>query len=292
MGRAIYTHAMKCVRNCVICGSCEITKKIGQFAPFISHRVFDYPIGHLIIGDQPHFPFIITNALRCNRCGFVFSQLRFDDEEMASIYRDYRGESYVKARNIFEPGYADMNVHIGNCQQEVDSRQRAMHTFLEGVVDRSSIKTVLDYGGDKGQHIPKAFSECKRYVYDISNVGTIDGIAIVNDLTGLGNVDFIMAANVFEHLPYPGDAITNIKKVCGKNTVFFVDVPLEMNNSEVISEAEMPSFFHEHINFFTSKSLIALMVNSGFRPLKIEVIEMDFGWTKAKSLFIASAPLF
>jgi hypothetical protein len=69
---------MKVAQSCVVCGSADLTKKLGQFFPFIVHKVLDYPICHVSRGNQMMFPPLLTNAIRCRACGFCFSQLRFE----------------------------------------------------------------------------------------------------------------------------------------------------------------------------------------------------------------------
>ncbi len=81
---------MKIVHQCVVCESKDVTKQIGQFAPFIAHRVCDYPICHLTINGEQIFPFMLTNSITCNNCGFIFSQIRFEQDEMSRIYKNYR----------------------------------------------------------------------------------------------------------------------------------------------------------------------------------------------------------
>jgi hypothetical protein len=218
----------KIVFNCVFCGSKDLTKKIGAFAPYVSHKIFDYPIGQVSMGGVAVFPSIFTNSIRCQCCGFIFSQLRPDNDEVARLYGDYRRPSYAQVRDLFEPGYAAIHDQIGNSQQEMESRQAAMADFLQDV-PFGSLKSVLDYGGDRGQHIPPAFSHCDKHVFDISKIAVVNGVNIVNSLQMLDKVDFIMSLNVFEHLSYPMDVMTELRSVCHKDTYVFIDIPLEVD---------------------------------------------------------------
>jgi Methyltransferase domain len=275
------------VKNCVICNSTNLKKSLGQIAPFIAHKILDYPLCYVNYGDKTMFPILLANGVLCNDCGFVFSQVRFDDEEMSAIYSGYRGEAYVKTRSYFEPGYDKINSAIGS-QYEIENRQIAISEFLADVVDFSTVKTVLDYGGDKGQHIPRAFKKCSKFVYDVSNVGVVDGVVVVSDLSGLGFMDFVMAANVFEHIPYPNSVIQHIKSVCSKGTTIFIDVPLELDEIDVAQGGDLPSYFHEHINFFSRHSLRYFLNHNGFQVLKIEVVSIDCGWARVNSIYAAA----
>ena len=228
--------------KCPCCGSKNFEKRLGFFQPFISHKVMDYPIDQIIIqGSAPFFPLLFTNSLRCLSCSFVFSQARFDDDEMGRIYSGYRDEAYADLRNRFEPGYKELNQHIGKHPQEVSSRADALFDFMSTRVNPEHVNSVLDYGGDKGQHIPEYFCNAKKYVYEVSGIEAIEGVTKVND-SSIGCVDFIMCSNVLEHLPYPSKTLNNIKEWMDKETMLFVDVP-----DEITGAAEHPISFHEHI---------------------------------------------
>jgi SAM-dependent methyltransferase len=277
---------MKLVSNCVCCSSAKLVKKIGLFAPFISHRVMDYPLSKLMLGESDiGFPTLYTNSMHCEVCDFVFSQLRFEDEEMARIYKDYRNDSYAEIRNIFEPGYLELNMHIGKSQSERDNRQLVMSEFLSSEIDVEKIHTVLDHGGDAGQHIPKFFENTEKYVYEVSGVDPVEGVKSVDNLNNMKTIDFIMNCNVLEHVPYPKKILKEIKNLCHKDTVLFIDVP-----SERTEENNYPSFFHEHINYFNEKSISTLLKSEGFQLLKMQTFSIDFGWCQAKSTFVIAKP--
>jgi SAM-dependent methyltransferase len=163
-----------------------------------------------------------------------------------------------------------------------------MQHFLSDLIQADQARAVLDFGGDKGQHIPTMFSHCQRYVYDISNLNSVKGVTITNDLGSIGKVDFVMASNVLEHLPYPGKALDEIRQVCEADTLVFIDVPLEMNDSHVVEHDKTPMMFHEHCNYFNSRSLAALMTAHGFTPLKLLVLNVDFGWASGNQIFVAA----
>ncbi|MBU6512292.1 MAG: methyltransferase domain-containing protein [Betaproteobacteria bacterium] len=281
---------MKVVNACVVCGSRNLSKRFGQFAPFVAHRIADYPMGTINIGGQTLHPPLFTNSMRCADCGFVFSQIRFEDDELQRLYQDYRGPEYTRVRNFFEPGYDKLNERIGSSPLEVRNRAAALMGFLQGLVDPRSRTSVLDYGGDMGQHIPQDFAHCRRFVFDISRVATVDGVSIVNDVNGLGVMDFVICSNVLEHVPFPARVIDDIKKVCGPDTVLFVDVPLEMNPAQDPPDQEIPAFFHEHVNYFTPRSINALLRYHGFSTLKTELFTIDMGWVTGHAIYVLARP--
>ncbi len=279
---------MKVARSCVVCGSADLARTLGQFFPFIAHRVLDYPICHVRLGDRMMFPPLLTNAMRCRSCGLCFSQIRFDDDELANIYRGYRGPEYVRTRSIYEPGYENLNPLIGNTPAEIENRQIAVARFFDGLVDLARMTSVLDHGGEKGQHIPRACAAARRYVYEVSDAEPVPGVTKIADLRSLGIVDFVMSANVLELIPYPNRLMAEIKTVCDARTTLFLDVPLEISTADDLPDAAIPAAFHEHINYFTPRSLTALIRHNGFRVLKMDVVEIDEQWRKAVQIFAAA----
>lgn len=271
---------MKLISNCVCCGSKKLEKRLGYFQPFISNKVMDYPAQELNVNGGRFYPLLFTNSLKCLDCSFVFSQVRFDDEEMGKIYTDYRGESYTALRSIFEPGYAQLNKNLGKHPQEIQSRAAALTSFVQSEVDVAEISFVLDYGGDEGQHIPASFSKAKKYVYEVSGVDVIEGVTKVND-SFTGCADFIICSNVLEHLPYPAKALDKISNWMHKNTLLFIDVP-----DEIAANEHHPISFHEHINYFTEPSAKALMQKNGFEVLKVKTVELDYGYAQARQVFL------
>ena len=277
---------MKLTANCVSCGSNGVDKKIGLFAPFISHRVMDYPAQNLQLGGKEIGPPILfTNAVRCQVCEFVFSQVRFEDTEMSKIYENYRDETYAQLRNTFEPGYSQLNPLIGKSLTEINARQVAMADFFENGRALSHMKIVLDYGGDSGQHIPKFFEDAEKYVYEVSSSTPLEGVKSITDLKDIPSVDFIMCSNVLEHIPYPREVLREIKQLCTKNTKIFIDVPLEID-----AVNNFPSIFHEHINYFNEKSLRTMLNIEGFTVSKLNTYSMDFGWCQPKAVFALATP--
>ena len=131
----------------------------------------------------------------------------------------------------------------------------------------------------------KAIPDTEKFVYEVSGVEPVDGVKSVTDLKVMQPVDFIMNCNVLEHIPYPRSLLQEIKHVCHKDTVLFIDVPSERN-----AENNFPSYFHEHINFFNEKSISTLLKCEGFQVSKIRTYSIDFGWCQAKSTFVMAKP--
>ena len=225
------------------------------------------------------------NSMLCNQCGLVFSQIRFDADEMGRIYHGYRGEEYVRVRSIFEPWYADLaKSEKENSKANIQLRQEKMYNFLSDFSSFSDIKSVLDYGGDRGQFIPSFFLDAKKFVYEISGFDAVEGVTLLTslkELAALECISFVMCSNVLEHLPFPEDFFRQVDNIVDQNTYLFIDVPYD--GADVTVHGSHPIFFHEHINYFSQKSLAALLASNGYSLLKIEVVQCNLG--EVKSIF-------
>lgn len=237
------------IDHCPACHSDNIEKFPAFLYQFIVWR---------ITGNKPASN-VPIQGIKCNHCGFTCSESRIDSTEEASLYGGYRGNTYNNMRIECEPGYAQ-HLATFDDSEYMHVRQFGINMLIDKLVDKDKIKTVLDYGGDKGQHIPAAFASADRYVYEISNVSMLPGIKAF-DLNSELLMDFIMCCHVLEHKSEPDAIIKDIKRHMHKDTWLYIEVP----------EYEMygpGAAFHEHINSFTDSSMWALLDRMG-----IELVE-------------------
>lgn len=265
---------MRVAEKCICCSSINLAKKIGYFEPFISHRIFNLEYQrHIVKGVDIGFPRAITNSIFCKDCEMIFSQIRFDKCELEKIYDTYRDENYNEVRIAYEPNYKNIAHLVGNSETERLSRQEAMAQFFSNEIDFHEIRSILDYGGDSGQHIPVCFGNAIKFVYDISKKKAVDGVVNVSSLDHLSVVDLVVNANVLEHMPYPSQFFDEVKHLCNNDTYIFIDVPFELT-----ADNPYPVAFHEHINFFSPSSIEALLRSHQFALLKMEKVSVDYGF--------------
>ena len=105
----------------------------------------------------------------------LFLDMRFDDEEMAALYADYRGEAYTRERDRFEPGYAARNAIMLEGSAYIGQIEAILEPYL-GAKPR-----VLDWGGDTGVNTPFRSRAMQHDVYDISNRPMVEGAALAGD---------------------------------------------------------------------------------------------------------------
>ena len=103
--------------------------------PFIADRIFGWRPTEISpewgLRDIPvGLACSICKTMMCEDCGMLFLDMRFDDEEMASLYRDYRGEAYTRDRDRFEPGYAARNAIMLEGSTYIDQIEAILEPYL------------------------------------------------------------------------------------------------------------------------------------------------------------------
>ena len=233
------------IDHCPACHSTNVTKFPAYMYEFIEWR---------ITKQRPNNRTAIQ-GIKCNDCDFTCSDTRFDQQDETNLYDGYRNSLYDEMRIACEPSYAH-HLQNFNEQEYHNIRSFGINTLIDKYLNKPEIKTVLDYGGDKGQHIPESLSHAERYVYDISNVELMPNIKQFDPAT-TDKMDFVMCCHVLEHKSEPDEIINEIAKYVHKDTWLYVEVP----------EYEMygpNSSFHEHINSFTDRSMWALLNRCNF----------------------------
>lgn len=260
--------------SCVICGLPAGDIRRGFVAPFVASRVWGRP------------PFAVE-LRHCRKCEFLFFSPRLEPFEEELLYQQYRGESYVAMRHATEPWYTDrLNASL-SAAEVFASRCSAVRAVFARAGLLQSVRTVLDFGGNRGELVSGVFPDAEKYVYDISQVEPMAGVSRVT-LADCANVtfDLIICSNVLEHVAAPKVLADQIAAVANPGCLIFLEVPCEsplesvtrlkrvvqgvlllmMRPRTFLSVAPFRSLnvMHEHLNFFTPRALQSLADEMGW----------------------------
>lgn len=190
--------------TCIICGN--QTKE--QAPALISPWVRD-----LGIRDR------LSTYHLCKICNTGFFSKRYDANEMAKIYENYRGKNYLKIRTHWEPWYSNSYNSNHDSWEWIESRKASLTQFLitNGVI---RYETIVDIGGDRGQYIPDIADT--KIVLDISDKSTLDSVTRYTTFESLPFADLIIYAHVLEHVSNP---LEELKKLLSKSNYIYVEVP-------------------------------------------------------------------
>jgi 2-polyprenyl-3-methyl-5-hydroxy-6-metoxy-1,4-benzoquinol methylase len=86
--------------------------------------------------------------------------------------------------------------------------------------------------------------------------------------------DVIVAMNVFAHTANPLDVLMGIKKTLGKNGIAYI----QTSQANMFENSEFDTIYHEHISFFSVRSMKALLKRAG-----LVLVGVDFASVHGKS---------
>lgn len=243
--------------SCVCCDSRDIDSIAGTINPFIVER---------ITGVKNYI--IPCHSMTCNNCGSMFQDIRYTDEQLARLYKDYRSEEYITTREKYFPNYHELNSFFDTQVPYMDTIEALLLPHLKLPV------SILDYGGDTGINAPFA----GKRVLDIYDIGSNEPIAgtRVDKLTG--NYDLIMCSNVLEHVSHPELTLLDIKRFMKDDSILYVEIPIDGVSS---------TGWMEHLTLFTGKGLDLLFDMCGLDVIDTENVSITAaGYPVNQSLII------
>lgn len=242
---------MRLITNniCPACLGADLEEKPSRLQPFIVHRL----TGRKATKE------VKAITLICRACKTAFLNYRYADVQMARLYYHYRDAEYVRQRGLYEPYYPNLHQHINKRVEYMDVIEAFLSPLLHFPVD------ILDYGGDTGINTPFEGRRGKWDVYDIDAIPVMAGAYKV-ERPG-GPYDLIVCANVLEHVSYPDMILAEILPLMGKDTILYVEVPMEPPN---------PDGWHEHINLFSTAGMAAMLERCGFTLIAKRIEAVPF----------------
>lgn len=251
--------------QCLCCGSYKILSSSAILMPFVAHRVFNWrPVqishdwGLNTINNG--YAYSICNSLLCSVCEFLFLDIRFSEKELKNLYHNYRDAEYNSLREEYEPGYSKRNDDLNGGINYLNDIESFILPHVTLPV------TILDWGGDTGKNTPFKSNNNLIHIYDIGGKGAESSAVIVGKKEAFNNeYSLVVCCNVLEHVPFPLDVLQDITKTMSKRSLLYIEVPFEdifvkyKDNFHIHKK-----HWHEHINFFSEKSIKALITNAGF----------------------------
>lgn len=305
---------MYTVEACPCCQSKRSQERWAVVAPFLAHYAVE------------RSPFL-CKLLECSACSFRFFDTRLTPEEVGRLYSDYRGERYFAARHRWEFWYSrHVNDAIGGDPEEIAQRVATLEKILLPHVNNGTIKSVLDYGGDRGQFIPKSLG-IDKFVFELSDAEPEPGVNRIGSEQELNSMkfDFIMALGVLEHCSEPAMVLEQLRSCLVPGSLLCIGVPYErfgvgfagkgrLYRSYLNALLHFPAalvavdFYsaaarirlnhipplglvkcHEHLNFFNTSSLTALLERTGFKVVDSTVNCVPKYPVRMESLYILAS---
>lgn len=259
--------------KCICCYSKNLKSCSSILMPFISDRVFNWK--PILVKKKWNLKTIkrgmaysLANTLGCNNCGVIFLDIRFNKSQMSKLYDGYRDKEYIALREKYEPGYKKKDKLIK--KQAIYFHEK--ENFLKKNIDEKKIKNfkILDYGGNDGSNTP--FKKYKKVTIFELNKKFNQYYKKNFNKYYQKKFDIVVCTHVLEHEPYPLKLLNKINKNFMKeNSYLYLEIPIEKIVYD--SQPKRPNIlkkkhWHEHINFFTEESLVAM-----FKKTRLTVID-------------------
>jgi len=260
---------------CVCCGSTALARSPAVLMPLVAHRAFGW-IPVVIDADwgletiPSGRAYSLCNSLQCQDCGHLFLDIRFTEDQLSALYHDYFGQDYARLRDSYEPGYAARNETLLKVIPYLPEVEDFLHDLIP------PMPSILDWGGGRGLNTPFRNANTRHHVLDISNQEPVDGAQIITQgQVVAGAYDLVVCSNVIEHIPYPLDLLRQVTATLGPQSVLYLELPYERIMSE--SDDDLSAFrrkrhWHEHINFYSRKSLQTLLNRAGLSTIRSAMV--------------------
>jgi hypothetical protein len=266
------------VAECVICGAAIRNGRSAVVAPFLAKRIW----------NRSAFAAQLAN---CESCGLEFFNPRLEPEDEKRLYFRYRTEEYQRMRYATEPWYTEKFNESLSSDAAWQNRKRRLEPIVRELFASKKIETVLDFGGSRGELATLLFPKAKRFVYDISEVETVPGVIPLHseEECRQHQFDLIVTSNLLEHVGFPRQLMQPITAIASPGTLVFHEVPFEVSGGFMTMAKRMAQLavlgisrptvaaslmkpgglhvMHEHVNYFSPKSLDALMQQTGWKVL-------------------------
>lgn len=281
---------------CPICRAPGSVQAFGRIAPFILQ----------LRGAEKDTP-SDTTLCCCGACDLTYFSHRFDDETLAAMYSGYRNKQYLSIRRRWEPWYSrNVNSATEPGSDAVVNRVAFMTEIVGSHIPINDLRNIIDYGGDEGQFFPPSYSGPK-FVIEVSGKALVEGVQAAPCLEELpSKPHLVIAAHILEHLVEPTQLVERVRAAIANDGLFYVEVPLDRpivrpwhggspyrrylgwvsttRGSWIAADfasgifrnfgRRVPRFGavkqSEHINYFSTQSLRALLTVGGFRVISTQ----------------------
>ena len=287
------------------CRNCGLTHLVdlgfgGQVAPFFLKRVFNLEL-RLDSAANPIKKWLRRASIFPNRffkklyrtgafielqvcfdCHFVQTREPFSEDALARLYFDYRSETYNTERIRYEPEYRQIAEDVGRSSQETETRVATLTNWLRERIEFDDNFSMLDYGGADGRFLPRLAA--KKYVYEISDTAPLKDITRIANEGELRSYSYVQLAHVLEHVPSPLTMVRKLLPTINALGYLFIEVPQDLSD-ERIARLIDGAFdggiaIHEHINFYTVRSVGELIRAAGLKVIAVDAQTLDLGWSR------------
>lgn len=281
---------MQLADACICCGGSDLASSPAVLMPFVASRALgqepleitlEWGMRDLKLG----MAYTLCHSLQCRACGMLFMDYRFTPDQMAALYEGYRGSDYTRQRDRFEPGYA------AAAAQDYTRRHAYVAEVEAWLAPRLPEQPlILDWGGGDGRNTP-FLGRARVQVRDISGVPLVEGAESADPHITSRHItsghDLLVCMQVLEHVTDPLVVLQEMLPLMASQTLLYLEVPHEALVRQHLPGTDLTPhkrYWHEHINFFTEKSLHQIAARAGLHVVDTLRLPFDNGVRRGEVL--------
>jgi 2-polyprenyl-3-methyl-5-hydroxy-6-metoxy-1,4-benzoquinol methylase len=251
--------------NCLICGSSALSKIIDLGNQPYADTFVDETRYHDML------PVYNLSCAMCDSCGYVQTTCT---------------TSPLERYNMFDYSYTSSNSSVA---------KRHWKDYSKEVIDFLSVSavegiSVCEIGSNDG-FLLSLFKnigaevlgvDASEYLVNIANQNNIPTIQSIFDYDNSDDIlrifkqkfDLVMANNVFNHSDNPVSFSMGVGNILKDGGFFVFEVPYWKST---IDSHKIDQIYHEHVSYFTAKSVKNIMEKNGFEVCNIKVVDYHGG---------------
>lgn len=249
--------------SCLVCNSNNLVGIIDLgIQPFADTFISEENFSH----SEATYPLICD---LCTNCGHVQTACKTDPKERYFLFNDY---SYTSSNSSFARQH--WKKYANDIPEKIGLFKNSFVVEIgsnDGFLSEQLLKRGYNVLGVDPSNYMAQLAE-KRGVKTIVNLFT-DSVAerIINSYK---ESDLIIANNVFNHSDNPIDFIKGVAKLLSEKGTFVFEQPYWLTS---IQTKKFDQIYHEHVSYFTVKSVKKLLSNVGMVIWDVEEVNYHGG---------------
>ncbi len=218
-------------------------------------KIFDQPTLHIVGISEVGYHHQIQI---CRDCGMVFASPLMPESEIQKYYETMSNYDHPLSSGIqitLEQRQVDRYVELLVERFPPDFRGKALDIGCATAIALSRLK-------GRGWQVlgVDPSPRCREIAQKNYGIRVVPGFFDMDTLKDEGPFDLVIMSHVLEHLLHPGAVIADVAKLLSDDGLLYIEVPDLMK-----PWAPKCYFAFEHINYFTSRSLLNSLQHWGFK---------------------------
>ena len=210
---------------------------------------------------------IPTKIVKCKKCFFIYTETRFDDQSLISIYKD----EYRQLEKTFEDTSAEKLFF-----QEIEKGENIYKLVEKFLPKRKGL--IVEIGcGAAGALLPFKSNGYDVIGFDFNkeylNYGASRGITVFSDdffeflKKENSCIDLIILEQTLEHIFDVSDFLEKIRSLMDDKSILYVGVPGVRNIHDGYNGNVLEYFAFFHLYHFDENTLLNLLRKNGFQSM-------------------------